>query len=128
MPITQRQAANLANHLHDLRQTWTVPSLMSLMEKHHDHPAPFPDIAHALCTAARDDKTNTPGLAFQDPRFWPKQAPERPTGSRCPAHPEDPNPASNCSGCRSDYLVGQRPKEYLGRIYPPLDGPDPATA
>ncbi|SEC95205.1 hypothetical protein SAMN04489745_3531, partial [Arthrobacter woluwensis] len=67
MPITRRQAVNLANHLHDLRQAWTVPSLMSLMEKHHDHPAPFPDIAHALCTAARDDKTNTPGLAFQDP-------------------------------------------------------------
>ena len=128
MPITYHQAVNLANHLADIRPGWTVPSLVSFLRSKENHPARFEDMAQALCVAARDPKAHTPALAFEDPRFWPKQAPERPTGSRCPAHPEDPNPASNCSGCRSDWLIGKRPKAYLGRIYPPLDGPDPAAA
>jgi len=73
----------------------------------------------------------TPDLYPLDGAYWQTTAPDpsQRTAPRtpCPAHPEDSaGHWPHCQGCWSEIKTGDRPRDFLGKRYEPLDGPDPA--
>lgn len=125
--INEKQARALVNLLHEIRRGWSIPSMMKLFEKNHDHPAPFPDIAVAAAAAANDDKVTSPGIIFIDTRFWPEPAkPKLPKPPACEDHPEQD--AHNCRCCLADVKVGERPQEFIGKRLAHDSEPDPDGA
>lgn len=125
--INEKQAGALATLLHQMRRGWSIPSMMTMLSKHHDHPASFQEIAIAATTAAADDKVTSPGIIFIDTRFWPEPAkPKLPPPAPCEDH--DTEPARNCRSCLADVKVGERPQELVGKRMDNDSEPDPDGA
>ena len=122
--INEKQARALASLLHEMRRGWSIPSMMTLLSKNHDHPASFAEIVIAATTAANDDKVTSPGIIFIDQRFWPEPAkPKLPKPPPCLDHPEQD--AHNCRCCLADVKVGDRPQELIGKHMEPEYVPNP---
>lgn len=116
--ITENQARTLASLLHEIRPRWAVGSLMKVLEKNAQHPAPFADIAVAAVTAARDPVAETPGIIFIDTRFWPADVKANlPKPPDCPDHIGEH--AHNCCSCWADVKVGDRPENMIGKHWQP---------
>lgn len=122
--ITEMQAKILAALLNEIRPRWAVGSMLKILEKHHQHPAKFVDIALAAVTAARDPSVETPGLFFNDTRFWPEDIKAKlPKPPECPDHTGQP--AHNCSSCWADVKCLDRPPTHIGKHF---EAPAPAGA
>ena len=134
MPLTQPEATHLATLLADLRPgDWTVQQLMNVLGRHKDHPASLADISTAAINVARNTSLRSPDVIFMPGSHWTpnaaaQAAQEHARRERCPAHPDERTGIANCSGCWSEIKTGDRPRSAYGRIYPPLDGPDPTAA
>jgi hypothetical protein len=114
--LTQSQAKALAAMLHELRPKWSTASMMKVLEKNAQHPAPFEDTALAAITAARDPKVDTPGCIFVDQRFWPEKAKAHiPKPPPCPDHIGQES--INCRSCWADVKAGDRPETHIGTHY-----------
>jgi hypothetical protein len=116
--ITEMQARILAALLNEIRPRWSVGSMLKILEKHHQHPAKFVDIALAAVTAARDPSVETPGMFFNDTRFWPEDIKAKlPKPPDCVDH--DGQDAYTCRSCKADVLCGDRPPDMIGKHYDP---------
>ena len=122
-PITKPQAEALATLLHELRPEWGIPALMTLMGKHLDHPATYPQLTQAAVSAAirrNPDGTptaRTPAVIYQPGRHWDQPVTEQaatvPPGPPCEDHPTFE--AHNCRACWGDIKAGLRPQTALGK-------------
>lgn len=114
--ITEKQARIIAAALHEIRAQWSIDGTMKVLDRNHDHPAPFGDILSAAVTAALDPDTQTPGRIFQVATFWPVKAKARlPKPPPCEDHVGQD--AHTCRSCWGDHKAGLRPQTHIGKHF-----------
>lgn len=116
--ITEKQARIIAAALHEIRPAWSIDGTMKVLDRNHEHPAPFGDIISAAVTAALDPDTQTPGRIFQIPTHWPVKARRTlPKPPPCPDHVGEAAPTCRC--CQADVKAGLRPQTHIGQHWQP---------
>lgn len=119
--LTERQATYLSHTIHEIRNDWPVPSLMSLFGQNRDITC-FGALVVAAATKAMDPTCRTPAPIFHPGDHWPGQSRARlSAGPPCQDH--ETESAHNCRCCWSDVRAGQRPRSFIGKHHIPQQGP-----